>query len=1081
MSTTTSNNSISAIQQQFWMLNKLEPNNPAYNIPCVFRINGDINVEALNKSVCKLIQRHDALRSNMQLVDSQVRLVIKSEENVAEQSVQLKKIDETLPDKIPEFISADICKPFNLELDDLLRVNLYQYSNGAFFSIVFHHIIIDLCSKDIFADELTQLYNAEVQGEVLPAFSQVASFATFSEWQKEWMRSDNFEKLRGKWKSELDGFEELELPTDGTFTNAENAQGRQYYELSEVLGDKVKATAKDSSITPFVLLLSAYAMFLNRISNQHDIVIGVPLSNRKNADFKDMLGCFVNIVPIRVRFTEDITVEEVFQQVRQAMLKAHRIQEVPFVSIQEAVNTSSELKPLIQAGFTFEPPMQLNLHGVDISTEKYERLGNQLDLFATFWEEQEQYKLYFEYASKSFQSNTIRNYYQVFETIIDEVASNTETTVSDINILPDEHSRLLADINATEFEYNKSQCIHEVFEQRVTQLPNNIALVSDAGSITYSDFNEHVNSLAHYLLQNNVKVGDKVGVCCYRSPEMMIAIYAILKVGAVYVPINPEFPKARIEAIVKDALPQVIFINDSGVQHQFDSSATLCNIENIIQEPLNATRSNPEIEVDSTELAYIIYTSGSTGNPKGVMIEHHSVLNRIDWMHKMYPITSNDVLIQKTSISFDVSVWELFWWAFQGASLVLPKKDAEKEPDTLIKYIREQKVSVIHFVPTMFSYFVNELASANSLQPIQSLKRIFFSGEALTTSLVENFVSLASDKAQLPDLVNLYGPTEATVDVSYYNVDVNNVGKIYIGKPIDNTKLYVINNKHKTQPISIPGELIITGVNLARGYINLPELTAEKFFDFTLPSGELVKAYKTGDLARYDSNGEIDYLGRIDNQVKIRGLRIELGEIESKILEYNGVASAVVVVHGKNESAKLVAYYVAKAEEIDVAALRTYLRKYLPEYMLPSIVMKVDSIPYNQSGKLNRKALPEPVVSTGGGEDLSNATTVEQKILAVWKSLLEINDLGLNDNFFEIGGNSLNAINLAHKISQLFDLKVETLHVFEYPTINKMGAFINEKQNPATESKKEQREELVEKTENRQNRMRQMQDKRRRR
>ena len=407
------------------------------------------------------------------------------------------------------------------------------------------------------------------------------------------------------------------------------------------------------------------------------------------------------------------------------------------------------------------------------------------------------------------------------------------------------------------------------------------ALLSNDQSISYKELNDHANRMAHYLINSGIAIEDRVGICIDRSMEMMICIFGVLKAGAAYLPLSPENPSERLKSIINDANPKLILASRASSTNIPEGSQVVF-IDDIIRKPLSGNSANPDIKVTSRNLAYVLYTSGSTGTPKGVMIEHHSVLNRLGWMQKAYPIDISDTLLQKTPITFDVSVWELFWWYFNGAKLVLLPKGGEKDPETLVQYIDNFNITTIHFVPSMFATFFETIMTRKLSDKLKKLNRIFLSGEALPLKLVKEFNKLR-EFYHLPDLINLYGPTEATVDVSYYNCPRKDIRNVYIGRPIDNTKLFVVNGKNVLQPIGVPGELLITGVNLARGYMNRPDLTSEKFFDFKISNEHTIRAYHTGDLVKLTPEGEIDYLGRLDSQIKIRGFRIELGDIEAKI------------------------------------------------------------------------------------------------------------------------------------------------------------------------------------------------------
>lgn len=596
--------------------------------------------------------------------------------------------------------------------------------------------------------------------------------------------------------------------------------------------------------------------------------------------------------------------------------------------------------------------------------------------------------------------------------------------------------------NNTDVEYEHSLCIHEKFEQTVSKFPDRIAFIFRDQKVTYEDFNKHANRLAHFLIGKGAKPETLIAVCMERSPELMIGIYAILKAGAAYMPVDPNTPPDRLKHILDDGKPLLVLTSEKSEMNLPANSPERIHLDNILNEPLSVNDKNPVIGVSSKNIAYIIYTSGSTGTPKGVLIEHHSVLNRIGWMQKAYPINTNDILLQKTPVTFDVSVWELFWWGFEGATLMLLNPGDEKEPEKIAKVIEENKVTTIHFVPSMFGAFINYLDSFNESQKVSSLKKVFLSGEALPASMVNNFNQLMTGIGT--KIINLYGPTEATVDVSHYLCPKTTTDIMYIGKPIDNTKLLIVNEKNEIQPIGQPGELIITGVNLARGYLNRDELNASKFIEIQYFDGQKLRGYKTGDLAKWTDSGNIFYIGRLDSQVKIRGFRIELGDIEAQISQNGAIKlCAVVVNHPNSINSQLIAYVCLKPNTyISGEELKQYLSKKLPEYMVPSAIIFLDDMPLTTSGKIDRKALPQPETIKKDLNQPSKVTHYENALTQVWKDTLKHDNFDINANFFEIGGNSILIPFVTSKLIKEHKIKLNSVDIIQYPTIKALANYL---------------------------------------
>jgi amino acid adenylation domain-containing protein len=612
------------------------------------------------------------------------------------------------------------------------------------------------------------------------------------------------------------------------------------------------------------------------------------------------------------------------------------------------------------------------------------------------------------------------------------------------NILPEKDYNFIAQFNNTSCDYEDNICLHRKFEIQADKTPDAPALIAKDTRLTYKETDIHINFLANYIISKGVRPGDVVAISCERSIEMMIGILAILKAGACYLPLQIDNPSERTTEIINDSNPKLILSSKSGAIN-INNKDLIVYIDNILREPLSQNSSRPNLPTDSKSLAYILYTSGSTGKPKGTLIEHHSVLNRIGWMQKSYPLTSADVLLQKTPITFDVSVWELFWWFFNGSKLVLLNFNGEKDPAAIADYIHKFSVTQIHFVPSMFSPFLYYIKQNNLSENIKSLRHIFLSGEGLPPQIVAEFNQLREIN-DLPAIVNLYGPTEATVDVSYYNCsnELSETDKVYIGKPIDNTNLFIVNQNLKIQPVGVKGELLITGVNLSRGYLNKPELTNKSFVNFINQEGKEVRAYKTGDIAVLSPIEEIEYLGRIDNQVKIRGMRIELGEIESKLLQHPKIMGVAVIVAFEGEHKAIIGYISPKSgEHISQEELTEYISTKVPPHMVPSQFIFIDTIPLTSSGKLNRKALPAPTKEIKTGSLIKPASAYEEELLTLWQDILQVQNISVTDNFFDIGGNSLLAIKLAMKIDEHFKVPVTVVSVLEHTNIREFSKFLN--------------------------------------
>ncbi len=1049
---------LSKIQEQFWVLDNIEPGNTAYNIPLVYKIKGDLNLNFIKSSFSRIIEENPLLRSKIIVIDG-VPFFNAYENYTIDDfltTIELKP-EEMTEEKVYEQILSEVNTPFDLLDRYLLRIKVFKSQNHSYLSIIFHHIITDLASKNQFIADLTNIYNSLGKNEEV-LIADKGQYFDYTVSNIDWLTSIDASKMRNNWGKEFKHVDApLELPKEKLISDSLYQHGEQeIFELPSSLVHDIEDFCTSNNITSFVFLLTAYSVFLSRISNQEDLVIGVPFTNRRDDKFKNTLGCFVNILPVRFHVKDDSCFNGLCKETRISLLKIHRKQEIPFIELNSLLLKDSSQRRLFDVGFTFETTDGLKLDNLSIEPLMIKRKGAQLDFFMTFTRKNNSLYCIWEYSSRMFSSESVKRYFEIFTGLCKSFIANPFSSVNAPDILPTNDKAFIEEINNTGCPYEDSVCIHEKFEQQVDQTPEAVALVTPNADISYYELEQHANRLANYLISRGTSPGDIIGICCERGPQMMISILAILKAGGIYLPLQFDAPNERILEITKDAKPKFILSTQFGAGNITEKEKIIF-VGDILHTPLGNNNTRPKAEINSSDLAYIIYTSGSTGNPKGVLIEHHSVLNRIGWMQKKYPLSANDVLIQKTPITFDVSIWELFWWFFTGSRLVLLNHNGEKDPYSILDYIERFGVTKIHFVPSMFSPFLLVLNHGRLTQKIKSLDTIFFSGESLAASTIEDFYKLVHNSSE-PKLVNLYGPTEATVDVSYYDCSsgTTSADKIFIGKPIDNTQLFVVNKNLKTQPVGIQGELLICGINLARGYLNKDELTKKVFVNFTTPNGENVRGYKTGDIAVLDKTGEIQYLGRVDNQIKIRGIRVELGEIEAKLVQHPKVINSAVSVIHTNSEKSIVAYAVLETpESLNQHELIEFLKKKLPTYMIPSQIIFMGCIPLTPSGKLNKKALPKPSKENLAKEYVSPVSHYEKELTKIWQEILEVENIGVTDNFFDVGGNSLLAIKLAMYVRDKFNVSVNALSVMECPNIRDFSNSL------LTLAKKENHDELL--------------------
>ena len=1034
---------LSKIQKQFWIISQLEPDSMAYNIPMVYKCSQAVDNENFKQALKQTLIQHTLTLCKVRKKNGSPIFELQNSFEIEDILSITNKTENYNAELHTELFFKDVNSPFNITEDYLVRAHIYNFSNTAIIVLVFHHIIIDLRSKSIFIDELTKRYNKLIDNKGISEdldFEKILKSFTPSTPSKANAR------MVEQWKKELS---HLPQPPDLQVLKrgAEQKKGNLFmFDLTEEQSLEIREISQQNNLTPFVFLLGAYILLISRISNQNKICTGVPFSNRRNDDVQDSFGCFVNILPLIIDLDKIDNVGDLLNEIRVKLLKTHRIQEVPFIELNE-IQERSGTKGLFNVGFTQEYTPIPAFKDNDISLLDIQRTGSQLDLFLTLNLENKIIYGTLEFNSKLYDIAGAERIKELYVSTIQGFLNNYNSTeVKSLSILTRKDRDLIQKLNNTSCKYDKDVCIHEVFERQVEKTPEKTAFVTDTIQLSYRETDLHVNRLANHILEKGIQPGEIIGIACERSIEMMLAILATLKAGCAYLPIQIDAPLKRNEDIISDAKPCLILTTSVGIKNLPSDEETIL-LDNILDKPLSDNSNKPDVKISSTELAYIIYTSGSTGKPKGTLIEHHSVINRIGWMQKSYPIGNKDVLIQKTPYTFDVSVWELFWWFFNGSTLSLPNPNVEKDPYEILDFIQRHRVTKIHFVPSMFSAFILALDKPENTKKLTSLNTIFFSGESLKATILKQFTD-ATKGLDSPELVNLYGPTEATVDVSYYNcpTDLSSNTKIFIGKPIDNTGLYIVDKTLNIQPVGIAGELLITGVNLSRGYLNKPELTNKVFIEFTDLNGDKIRAYKTGDIARLEDNHEIEYIGRADNQIKIRGIRVELGEIENVLSSHHEVSNCAVLAESEGANKQLVAYIeVKKNPKLKTSELKGFIEKKLPAHMVPNRIILLKKFPLTTSGKINRKKLSalQPADNTEATCTLPN-NSIQLKVLSIWKKTVKNNQISLTQNFFEAGGNSLLAIEITAKVRDEFGVELSPLSIMEYPNVMLFSDYVKE-------------------------------------
>lgn len=1026
---------LSAAQRRMFLIHQLDQTNLSYNMVTSMDVGKDFDPVELERILNTAIERHEGLRTSFHLVNNEPVQIINASARLSIQKVSKENAS------VHE-ISTSLIKPFDLSKAPLIRAFLVEGNTENHLLIDIHHIVTDGVSQDLLTKEITLLHGGTKLKELNYQYKD------YSEHQYS-IGYRQLQKSMGQfWLNNLAApLPQLSLPADFKRPVIKQYQGNsvRFYVAPEET-KHLRKIAEKADATMFMAMLAVFNVYLEKLSGQNDIIVGIPFSGRYPYEVNTVIGMFINTLPFRSEINHESTFNEFLQTTRKNCLLVFENQEFQFDNLVAdlKVERDQSRNPIFDVLFEFFDKRESKVKAPlthDFSYLEYNRGNGQFDLSMNVTDCGEFLCVDFDYSTSLYKPETIDRFIGYFKHLMKEVICHPEEKIYNQTLLSDENEKvLLKKFNNTQAEYPSTETIVSLFEKQVKLTPTNVATKFGARSFTYEHVQTYAHKLANYLHRiAEVKSGDLVGVLLEREEYLIVSIFGILKAACAYVPIDPNYPEDRIRSIIEDSGLKTII-----TRSRFETKIPRGNIYKIDLdvdlETIGQTQVNSIPLVTSRQLAYVLYTSGSTGKPKGVMIEHHSVVNRILWMQKMYPIGENDVILQKTPIVFDVSVWELFWWSFTGASVVLLKPDEEKDPEAIIRTIQSEDISTMHFVPSMLSVFLSTVGSKEDFPVLKSLKYVFASGEALKADQVNQFGNLVHTSCDAK-LINLYGPTEATVDVSYYECSFDKpLDGVPIGRPIDNIELYIVDKMSKLVPIGIAGELCIAGVGLARGYLGNKKLTEEKFVNNPFKPGE--RMYRTGDLARWMQDGNIDFLGRIDHQVKIRGFRIELGEIESQLAAYNGVQEAVVTAVEKNGDKYLVAYYVSELA-VDDAMLRNFLATKLPEYMIPIRFIWMDKMPVTTNGKLDRKALP--TIDFKKTEDFESPTSeVEKQLRDIWSEILTLDKDGIsiNHNFFELGGHSLKAMVLSNQLTHEFGVAVPLHVILTINTIKKLAAHI---------------------------------------
>jgi len=1031
---------LSFAQERLWFLDRLQPGSAAYNIPCALELDGRLAIGALVQSLCEIVRRHEALRSTFRDMDGQPVQVIAPDRRLDLAMIDLSGMPaEIRAAEARRLREEEARRPLLLDRDPLLRVRLYGLAGDEHqVSLTFHHIVSDGWSIGVFVRELGTLYAAYASGRPSPLPELPIQYADFAHWQRQWLAGATLEAELEYWRERLKGMPPvLELQTDRPRPAVRIGRGAvRPLVLRRGLAQSLATLGYSRSATLFLVLLAAYQTLLLRSSGQEDLAIGTPVAGRRHLKTEPLIGLFINTLVLRADLSADPTFSDLLARVREAVLGDFVHADVPFEKVVEALQPRRDLShtPLVQVFFQLQSALvgKLELPGLSLKPLPTDTGVAKFDLTLTLEEREGALFGALSYDRDLFEAITIDRLGSHFANLLEAVAANPERRLSEVPVLSlSEHHQLLREWSDTAEAMSGGPCVHRWIEEQVRRTPDAVALELGERCWSYRALDAAANRLARHLRAQGVGPERIVAVCLERSAEMVIAVLAVMKAGGVYLPLDPAHPRERLAAILEDAGSPLLLAQDhllADLPQGWGSAVRLeADCELVARQSDQALAGGDEEE---EALAYVIFTSGSTGRPKGVQVPRRGLANFLGTMRGRALLTAQDVLVAVTTLAFDIAGLELFLPLITGARLVIAGREAAGDGARLAELLAASGATVLQATPATW----RQLLEAGWRPP--GGFRALCGGEALSVALAGRLLQEGAD------LWNLYGPTETTIWSAIEPVSPSASSVVPLGRPLGNTGIHLLDPRWQPVEIGAPGEVCIGGAGVARGYLRRPELTAERFVPDPF-AGELgARLYRTGDLARRLPDGRIEFLGRLDHQVKIRGFRIELGEIEGALLQHPALRQAVVMARqDQGDDPRLVAYVVAEGAAPTVSELRRFLRRRLPEYMIPAAVVVLERMPLNASGKVDRRALPAP---SGDRPEQESAyepprSDLEVTIAGIWRELLGIGRVGVNDNFFDLGGHSLLLLRLRGKLREHCEVELEVLELFEHPTVRALA------------------------------------------
>ena len=1042
---------LSFAQQRLWFIDQLQPGSSAYNIRTVVRLTGRLNVAALADSLNEIVRRHEVLRTTFAHTDGQPCQVVAPTLHIPLPVVELESLPVAGRElQIPQLTAEETERPFDLRQGPLLRARLLRLSaEEHLLLLTMHHIISDGWSQGILLHELGILYAAFVNGQPSPLPALPMQYGDYAIWQRHWLQGRVLEEQLAFWKGQLgNSLHALELPTDHPRPPVPTSHGaRCYFVIPSALTERLKDLGRREGATLFMTLLAAFKVLLYRYTGQSDIVVGSPIAGRNRSELESLMGLFLNVLALRSNLAHNPTFMELLHQVREVALAAYAYQDLPFEKLVEELHLERDLtrNPVYQVMFVLQnaPLPPLRGSGLTLTPMEVTTTTSILDLSLYLRELGPELHGRFEYKTDLFDGATIQRMVGHFQTLLAGIVAHPEQRLSELSVLSDvERQQVLAQWNATQVGPPATQTLHQLFEAQVERTPEAVAAIFEDQQITYNELNRRANQVARHLRRLGVAPEVLVGLCLERSLDMLIGLLGVLKAGGAYVPLDPAYPIERLTFMLEDSQAQVLLTQQPLIARLSTSALQIICLDT--DWPVIASESGDNLRPTATvdQLAYVIYTSGSTGRPKGVLGTQRATLNRMAWMWQEYPWSADEVGSQKTTLSFVDSIGEIFGSLLQGIRLVIIPDQTVKDVAALVQSLARQRVTRLVMVPSLLHVVLEIYPQLASQLP--NLRMLLASGEALPLDLARRYLDAMPQSL----LVNIYGSSEVAADVASYACrELDPILSAFpIGRPVHNTQAYILDAHLTPLPVGLVGELYIGGTALGRGYLHRPDLTAEKFVPDPFATEPGSRLYRMGDLARYRPDGNIEYLGRLDHQVKVRGIRIELGEIEAVLLQHPAIQQAVVVAREDQPGDKQLVAYCASKQDSPPGSheLRRFLQDKLPDYMVPSLFTTLEQLPLTPNGKVDRRALPSPERARSNLEEafVAPRTPIETALAGIWAHVLRLDRVGVHDNFFELGGHSLLAMQIISRVQNTFQLELPLYTLFKTPTIAGAAEYI---------------------------------------